>query len=94
MTEHPMMGCGHAANAQDQGGKPVCAICYGIHSQATIVADPPDLTGRRARCSYFGSKTPIGICNGEEPSSTSLAFFEYKPDRKFDSYYHGCWGWD
>jgi hypothetical protein len=56
----PMMKCGHAANATDSEGNPVCAICYGINPQlsraATEVAEkPPDLEGRRARCAYYGS---------------------------------------
>jgi hypothetical protein len=101
MTE--MMECGHAANATTGNGKPACAICDGPRS--TTVASAPDLTGRRARCSYFGS-TPSGRshsgsdckrgepCKCEVPSATSLAFFGHKPKNQFDEFYCGCWGWD
>lgn len=71
MTE--MMECGRAANAKDKEGKPVCAICVGIDRRANVVAkNPPDLTGRSARCSYFES------CKRSAPSSSELAFFEYQ----------------
>lgn len=41
------------------------------------------LEGRTARCAYYGrpTKYPIddtGLCLSERPSSTDLAFFEYK----------------
>jgi hypothetical protein len=65
-----MLECGHAANATDKSGAPVCAICIGIHPGATVVAkSAPDLTGRIAKCGY---------CGKEAPSSTDLAFFEYQ----------------
>lgn len=62
-----MMQCGHAANATCEG-KPCCAICTGSPG-ATLVAETPNLEGRQARCSY---------CNSTQPSSTKLAFFEYR----------------
>lgn len=61
-----MMACGHAANATCNG-EPACVICAGT-PEALIVADAPNLTGRIARCS----------CGEERPSSTALAFFEYR----------------
>ena len=80
-----MMKCGHAANAT-HNGKPVCAICFGLTPDAEIVADTaPDLTGRKARCGYCGKLTD---------SKTSLPFFEYRPNCKYDGYYCGCRGWD
>ena len=67
-----MMACGHAANATDEDGEPVCAICFGTGGdpwRATTRAERTiDLAGREARCS----------CGRTEPSNTSLAFFEFR----------------
>jgi len=89
-----MMKCGHAANAVMDDGKPVCAICYGLDPGAVIIDEnPPDLTGRMARCTYYGRtfrrghcecsicrKQPDNICRCEKPSSTKLAFFSAHPE--------------
>lgn len=69
----PMMQCGHVSQAvcSAKGGVkfdppiPVCAIC-----DCFKIAEEPDLTGRMATC-YCGSKSL-------RPSSTDLAFFEYR----------------
>jgi hypothetical protein len=87
----PMMKCGHAANATQSykgGTRPACAICAG-HPDAHTIADTPDLSGRRARCAYFGTK-----CKSEVDSSTEIAFFEYQPDQEYDEFYCGCFGWN
>jgi hypothetical protein len=66
-----IMACDHVANATNEQGEPVCAICYGTDSRAEIavaVSEEPDLTGREARCG----------CGSVRPSSTDLAFFEYR----------------
>ena len=70
----PMMQCGHAAQgyADNDPGKPVCVICAGLDPRACLVAEEPDLKGRRARCAYFRT------CGSEVDSSVDLAFFEYK----------------
>lgn len=34
------------------------------------------------------------ICTCSASSSPSLPFFEYLPDKPYDKYYCGCWGWD
>lgn len=81
----PMMKCGHAANAE-RNGKPVCVIHFGLTPDAEIVDGEMNLTGRFAHCGY-GPHARV-------PSSTSLAFFEYKPDQDEDRYYCGCYGWD
>ena len=84
--DSPMMECGHAANAEDSKGNPCCAVCVGIHPGAEKVAkNPPDLTGRMAKCTY---------CSATVPSSPKLPFFEYCPQIERDSYYCGCRGWD
>lgn len=81
----PMMKCGHAANAYDQNGHPVCVICIGIVQGATGVDDnPPDLSGREAECD----------CGKRKPSSSDLAFFEHRANKATDSYYCGHAGWD
>ena len=81
-----MMKCGHAANAVDRNGNPCCAICAGFTPNAFIVDEKQiDLTGRKAICSY---------CNTIVDSSLNLPFFEYRPDKEYDSFYDGCWGWD
>jgi hypothetical protein len=102
----PMMKCGHAANATDQEGKPCCVICAGIDPGYNQIVQSPDLTGRMAKCSYYGS-IPSGRnhssnygceygkpCLCKQPSSTDLPFFTQHPDREFDEFYCGCWGWD
>ena len=83
-----MMKCGHNNNAkcsQSNGIKydpPVdsCAICGCME-----VAETPNLEGRIAKCSYG--------CN-PVPSKVGLAFFKHQPDKEFDQYYCGCYGWD
>ena len=50
-----MMECGHEANGTCEG-KPCCVICYdGPDSPGGKIAKVvPDLTGRMARCGYYG----------------------------------------
>lgn len=80
----PLMKCGHSQNGTT-GEKPACALCG-----CTEVADvQPDLAGRKARCSYFGLK-----CKGERESSNDLPFFKHRPDKPYDEYYCGCYGWN
>lgn len=90
MTSLPLMDCGHTAQGTDGTGAPVCVICAGIKPGAReVAATVPDLTGRTARCSYYGSK-----CRSERESATSLAFFEHRPGEDHDKFYCGCFGWD
>jgi hypothetical protein len=84
--EHPLLKCGHAANATTEDGRPCCAICIGISEGAQEVAEKqPDLKGRRAKCTY---------CMKTIESSLSLAFFEHRPHDDHDDFYCGCRGWD
>lgn len=93
-----MMKCGHAANAHRilDGGTtiPACAICGCVE----ISESQPNLSGRKARCTYFGKtfkhRGQSVTCHGETDSKLSLPFFEQKPDSQYDEYYCGCWGWD
>ena len=103
----PMMKCGHAANAVNtKDGTPVCVICTGFTSNAfEIDKNSPDLTNRKARCSYYGS-VPSGRnheslfkckrgekCLCEVDSSSDLPFFKIEKTRDHDSFFCGCWGW-
>ena len=62
-----LMKCGCRANATD-GNRPCCAVHAGLTPLAYEIAETPNLEGRMARC----------YCGKEEPSSLSLAFFEYR----------------
>lgn len=82
------MKCGHVANATTKvNGVEIhcCVICAPNKNAYEINTDIPDLTGRRAKCSY---------CEKSTTSSFDLPFFEHKPDSEFDEYYDGCFGWD
>jgi hypothetical protein len=82
-----MLACGHAANAKDEHGNPVCVICYGIVAGADVVVEGPDLTGRMAKCD----------CGRTVPSSTNLPFFQYGSwggKQPHDRFYCGCRGWN
>lgn len=100
-----MMACGHAAQAQDDNGTPACVICIGIHPGAMQPVDAPDLTGRKARCDYYGVSNRQwrshsarcdwnGKCDCERPSDVNLPFFTYRPGQQYDEFYCGCAGWD
>lgn len=79
----PMMVCGHASNANDRHGNPVCAICA-PRDEAYMLAEDLNTSGRIAKCKICGKKTE---------SKTSLAFFKYNVGR-FDDYYCGCVGFE
>lgn len=89
-------GCraqGYTGKAGDR--KPICII----HDCTEVADEQPDLTGRKARCSYYGCGVKYGNrkdgkCHSEVDSSIGLPFFEYRPDAEYDKYYCGCWGWD
>lgn len=94
LANPPMMLCGHTANsAGTRAGStervPACVICS-CFEQAKAA---PNLEGRLAHCTYQrprgGGEHPAPV-----PSSTSLAFFEYRPTEDSDRYYCGCWGWN
>jgi len=103
----PIMKCGHAAQGKDGDGNWGCVICWPDPRATQIDDTSPDLTGRRARCSYYGTrfgrknecgtcgKTTDGICRCERDSDPKrLAFFEHRPGEEFDRFYCGCSGWD
>jgi len=84
--ERTHMACGHVANAKLDNGDPCCIICYGIHPGAGQVVEPPDLTGREAKCYYCGKI--VSSMNGR------IQFFNHLPEKDYDEFYCGCKGWD
>lgn len=104
MTRY-LLACGHVAESTDVYGRPGCPICAGLDPGARTVVSTPDLTKRRARCTYYGrglvpGKNECDICKRGHPcqcerqSSLNLAFFEYKPDAEYDEFYCGCHSWN
>lgn len=85
MNEPVLMKCGHTANAEYDNGKPCCLICSPKREAYEVVDKKPDLTGRKAKCTDCGEIVD---------SNWNLPFFEYCPDKEFDRFYSGCWGWD
>lgn len=88
----PLMKCGHTANATHEDGTLCCVICAGDPRSDQIEENPPSLEGRMALCSEGKGRDRKG--HVPIASSYKLAFFEYRPDKEFDRYYCGCWGWD
>jgi hypothetical protein len=79
-----IMKCGCAANCTfvtPQSQKDGC----GVHQCTEPAPIQPNLEGRTAVCSYGGN---------ERASRADLALFKYRPDKKHDEYYCGCFGWD
>lgn len=103
-----LLKCGHASNAVDENGNPICIICMGVKPGADVVAAAPNLKGRRARCEYYGqrlgyrgdcdyggSRQPDRVCRCETESSLDLPFFTMLEGQSFDRFYCGCaFGWD
>ena len=85
MNEPVLMKCGQTANAEYDDGKPCCLICSPKREAYEVVDDKPDLTGRKAECTDCGEIVD---------SNWNLPFFEYCPDKEYDRFYSGCWGWD
>lgn len=85
MNEPVLMKCGHTANAEYDNGKPCCLICSPKREAYEVVGDKPNLTGRKAKCTDCGEIVD---------SNWNLPFFEYCPDKEYDRFYSGCWGWD
>jgi hypothetical protein len=80
-----LMKCGHVNNAQDRNGNPACVICGCFDIDKKIEKPTDGLEGRQAKCPD---------CGGTTESRWDLPFFKHNPDRKFDSYYCGCYGWN
>lgn len=102
-ADPPMMMCGHAANALDiKTNRPSCVICMSTRSDLATTINPDySFEKREARCAYDQPGAGGGgkyrkHTDGDSitPARMSLAFFESKPNEKWDRYYCGCWGWD
>lgn len=93
----PLMECGHTANSThnlpDGTSEPACVICAGLDAGAYIVALKPSLEGRKACCGYARGRDGLPH-KPDIDSNWGLPFFKHRPDKKTDSYYCGCWGWD
>ena len=80
-----IMSCGCTASGHlHVPGRPPQIYC-GLHDCTDVATSAPDLTGRTARCGYHPD---------DQPSSTDLPFFRYRPDEAQDTYYCGCRGWN
>jgi hypothetical protein len=108
-----MMACGCASQGVRTATKGVAhdpiPSCL-IHDCIEVATNPPDLSARLARCTYYGRRTSLNarhsrnecnygqdkaaVCTCEQPSSPKLPFFESKPSEQFDKFYCGCMGWD
>lgn len=110
--DRPLMKCGHLANGRTRVGDEQVRCCVGCTmagdpaSREVDDGPPPDLTGRTARCTYYGS-VPTGRnhesyygckrgdrCLCEQPSSLTLPFFDRRRNDPHDRFFCGCWGWD
>ena len=80
-----LMKCGHVNQGVTSEGKPACAICGCFDVEKPIVKPTDGLEGRQCKCAD---------CGHVAPSAWNQAFFKYQPDREFDSYYCGCYGWN
>ena len=82
-----MMACGHASNSymtkEDGSRIPACVICGCLTVDESYAGIPE---GRQAKCNECGKAVAF--------SRLDLPFFKACPDRPFDEYYCGCWGWD
>lgn len=89
MKKYYLMKCGHVANAYDPYGNPVCAICAGLTNLADEIEKEcvknVGLEGRIAKCAE---------CQTTVDSNWGLPFFKFCPEKEFDDYYDGCYGWD
>jgi len=109
MRDKVMLECGCAGMAthvQDHDGLgPNHPSCF-IHDCCSVKRNQPDLSGRKARCAYYGSqrhKSECSVCSKREDrlcmceresNAEKLPFFAYQPDKEFDEFYCGCHSWN
>lgn len=76
-----IMKCGCVPQAKTSDNRPVCVIhnCF-----ETIEIDETKLVDRKAKCNYCGKITD---------SNYTLPYFKYCPEKEYDEYYDGCFGW-
>lgn len=84
-TDVKVMACGCSSSGsylvQNGEYKKACPF----HNTTEEMEEIPSLKGRLAKC-YD--------CKTHATSSWKLPFFQYLKDKKTDSYYCGCHGWD
>ena len=80
-----MMKCGHRANATCNG-EPSCVICAGIKEGYNEV-DTTEIDFSERECICTSCKKIVN-------SNNAVAFFEHRPNEKYDQHYDGCRGWD
>ncbi len=80
MPDTIMMECGHAATLKNDKGEPSCFVCWPDPKARTPAKVAPDLTGRVAKCDYFGKRTkPMGQRGGAECDACRQRIREGKP---------------
>lgn len=85
-----IMKCGHVASVDDYEDKePRCDLCDCTEVVREVQNNTDGLEDRIALC--MGHK---GKGYAETPSRWNLPFFQYNPDKDYDEYYCGCWGWE
>lgn len=86
-----LMTCGHISQGlwhkEDGTDVPVCVIC-GCAEIEKECTGTDGLEGRQATCSSHKNGHAVPV-----QSKWELPFFRYRPDREYDDYYCGCWGW-
>ena len=105
--DRPIMKCGCVAMTIRTDGGRRDPWCF-THDCGEIADRQPDLSGRMARCAYFGKVVPRKSYNAnacsrcragepcacEQPSTPKLWFFIHKPQEPFDEFYCACHGAD
>lgn len=81
-----LLACGCEPNCSDLKTGEVNTCLHGTKELVEV-----DLSGREARCTSCSRTTPS---DKPLPGYTCIPFFVYTPDKKFDSMYCGCRGWD
>lgn len=80
-----IMKCGHVVDEKH----PKCDLCNCTTILREVMNNTDGLENRKARCCQHKTSKPP-----EVPSRWDLPFFNYRPDKDFDEYYCGCWGWE
>ena len=108
MNDMPILKCGCRANSMGStpGNRTTRPACV-IHSCFEVAEIQPDMTGRMARCAYYGravrnsecnykgdvKEEGVWTCRCEQPSG-QLPFFKHQPDKDYDEFYCGCHSWN
>jgi hypothetical protein len=90
-SPRPVMECGCMGQGDwvgPDGKRYYACVVHDLPQSAMVRLEQPDLSGRRAECSYYPHGGKYGKCpldygrkdalEGRPPSSTSLPFFKYR----------------